>query len=249
MDPQYVEKDNASPKRGAQSWRKWSRTIGGWRVSEDVGGASRMNQSKNELLHASGHGHEFFTERVVFYLTYRASIEQWAKLQYEAGPATSQFMESLQEEVSERCGDWNLWKGDLRKYRCLMVTPFAITAGSHPPVGIALGWHQALPATPEEETETCPFTGVYADPDSVLADAVLGRLETSELSDGGHPYRVSPRWPRFEYVMYHSNWWTDLDGYRTKLLTRLEEMLRRYREPLAAVALHVKARLADDDLG
>lgn len=189
-----------------------------------------------ELRPAAGQGQAFFTERVIFYLQHRDQIDQWAKLQYEAAPAISQFMESLRAEVQDRAAPWGVWTGTLRKYRCLMSSPFRILTERHPPAGIALGWHHAVPATPETPTPTCPFAGVYADADSELHDRVLAALEARDAGDGIHGFGSTERWPRFEYVTGEVGWWTDLDGYREKLLSSFEGMFRRYQDVIAAAA-------------
>lgn len=189
----------------------------------------------NDLPPAGGRGHELFTERVIFYLHHRAQIEQWARLQYEAAPAVSRFLDSLREEVQERSGPWNVWSGLLRKYRCLMASPLVGSHDVRPSAGVALGWHSSVPATPEVAAETCPFVGVYADATSDVHGQVVAALEARDAHDGGHSMESSRWWPRFEYVTDESVWWTDLDRYREKLLAAFERMLLRYRDAIEPV--------------
>jgi hypothetical protein len=188
-----------------------------------------MSESPDGLIEASGRGSELFTELIIFYFQNRAVIDQWAKLQEEAGPITSLFMQSHEDELADLVAPWETWTCDLRRYRVLMSSPLGITHSGPPSAGIALGWHKTIPMTPEEPVETCPFVGVYADPNAPVHAALMDALAEK---DDGKERRDSWWWPRYEYVTQAGYWWSDLDAYSEKLVKAFRKTFAHYGSAL-----------------
>lgn len=186
----------------------------------------------SEIEAASGEGAEFFTDRSLFYLQNRIRINEWWNLRNDATHATSRFLESLAEPISGIAADWIAWDGTIGKFRCLFLVPPGIDVSEIPWTGVALGWvpQGVMPAVRNQ----APWVGLYGYPEHEAAEKLRSALDAVESGASG--YESSKWWPRYRWIPGEERWWTDLDGYRGKLLDEYRSLLTRYRIALESIA-------------
>ena len=183
------------------------------------------------LQGAVGEGHHLFTDPDLFYFQYREQIERWTKLGFSASLAVSNYLATLSDTVASISDSWTFWTGLVGKYKCLMICPPSIDVKVTPWVGVGLGWHPTAVMPDKKGSTGSAFVGIHVAPGHSGGSVV--RLALDSVSPPApREYKSSEPWPRYLEITADSNWWGDLDGYASQLISPLSDLYQDYAAAL-----------------
>jgi hypothetical protein len=189
----------------------------------------------NDLPPASGPGSEHFDLPALFYLAHRQDIERWAALRKHASNAIHQLHLGLEDDISDAAELAGLTVGRFRtgpNYRSwLMMHPDAPPGSDGAPVAaIGVRWHRVN--TVVDDAKLAARVGVRVS-DRTVRDRFLALDGGLRPARAEHGFKSDTLWPIYRPVPGDDAWWSDLAGYRRRLLDQLAQTVTLFSRHLA----------------
>jgi hypothetical protein len=188
----------------------------------------------SQPLPPSGEGSELFDAPSLFYLTHRATIDDWARLREEASRATDEWLSTVIPRRLERVAAAIGWTVSQVKGRIFLHPTQMPMHLDRPVCAIGLAWTptSVSPAT------AAMWTGVRVEPKFTEAPArefFVAEAHDRLEPDAGWKPRADPSWPIYRYLDGVERWWTNLDGFRERLADEMTATTERFGDSILAV--------------
>ena len=180
-----------------------------------------------------------FNDRTLFFLRHRQLIEEWASIADDARAASHRWLRETEQHLHPIAADHGLEcryvrrrSGSGRYSAFSFVGPDCpVAADGVPLLGCELGWNRRYLNL---DGPWAPYVGVWVlrsgPGGGGLRDAFAVRAKAIWEE---HGYRSDPDWPAWRPLPGGDAWWSDLDGYRARLLAATRQLLERFQPAVA----------------